>query len=301
MRYVVGFVIPLAVMASPDGVGAQGTDKGWVEEFYPELAPREAASETTPDKPPAKPAPGATPVEAPPDQPALQLKADDAGVEVAPTPRKARERGSFSSELRFELAANALRWSSYVPERSDLPGYGKRSYQVAVGLGVRFYPKSAHGLLLDFVYFFDPDLDSPPSPWLCLFNCPPDLWLYTEYALVHAGYAYRHVVQGPRDPGRLAWAFTPHASLSMGQAYTEASSDTGIFYLVGDGAYSPVVGARFGIDIDLHIKRFFMGWTLRYEVLKHTKGPLRVSQLFSFNVAPVFHIGAVLGAKVQEN
>jgi hypothetical protein len=300
VRYLRGFLLVLSLVPLSSSSSAQGTDEGWLEKHYPELVPRQPASETTTDEPPAKPAPGASPVEAPPDQPALQLKADDAGVAVAATPRKTREPGSFSSELRFELAANAFRWSSYVPERSDLPSYGKRSYHVAMGLGVRFYPKTAHGLLLDFVYLFDTDLDSPPSPWLCFWDCPPDLWLTTEFALVHVGYAYRHVVQGPRDPGRLAWAFTPHASLSMGQAYTEASSDTGIYDLV-IGAYSPVVGARFGIDVDLHIKRFFMGWTLRYEVLKHTKGPLRATQLLSFNVVPVFHLGAVLGAKVQEN
>jgi hypothetical protein len=40
-----------------------------------------------------------------------------------------------------------------------------------------------------------------------------------------------------------------------------------------------------------------MGWTLGYEILKHTSGPLRVSHFMNFNVVPV--IGAVLGAKVQ--
>lgn len=60
-----------------------------------------------------------------------------------------------------------------------------------------------------------------------------------------------------------------------------------------------VVGARFGVDLDFHIKRFFMGWTLRYEVLKHTKGSIGVSHFLSWNVIPVFAIGAVLGAKVQ--
>lgn len=62
---------------------------------------------------------------------------------------------------------------------------------------------------------------------------------------------------------------------------------------------SPVVGARFGLDIDLYIKRFFMGWTLAYDFLKHTKGPLRVSDFFSWNVIPVFAIGVALGAEMQ--
>lgn len=301
MRYLLGFVLVLSSVPSSSSVSAQGTDEGWVDEFYPELAPREPASETTPDKPPAKPAPGARPVEAPPDQPTLLLEADDAGVEVAPTPREARKPGSFSSELRFELAAYAFRWSSYVPERSGLPDYGKRSLHFVFGLGVRFYPKSPHGVLLDLQYLLDADADSPPGPgWFCLVDCPPDLRLQTHFTLVHVGYAYRHVVTGPRDPGRLAWAFTPHASLSAGLSDTEPGIDTSPEFNVTSSS-SPVVGARFGIDVDLHIKRFFMGWTLRYEVLKHTKGPLRATQLLSFNIVPVFHLGAVLGAKVQEN
>jgi hypothetical protein len=83
MRDLIGFVLAFALLASPLSVSAQGTDKGWVEEFYPELAPREApqppppepASEPTPEEPAPEPAPG---------EPALQLKLDDSGVEVAP-------------------------------------------------------------------------------------------------------------------------------------------------------------------------------------------------------------------------
>jgi hypothetical protein len=338
-RYLFGFAIALALAASPPSASAQPAEEDSLSSWQQaEPTPEQPPSEPAPEEPcPKGEREGAIagivvgsvfftllPMSIPVlitqsqklkahnkalserrcqyalEEPTLQLQLDEAGVGVVPSGYTEEKPDAFSAELRFELAANAYRWSSYVPERSGLPDYGKRSFNFVLGLGVRFFPKGAHGVLLDFEYLFDPDFDSPPGPgWFCIFDCPPDLWLYTEFALVHAGYAYRHVVQGPRDPGRLAWAFTPHASLSMGQAYTEASSDTSLFDLVA-GAYSPVVGARFGIDIDLHIKRFFMGWTLRYEILKHTKGPLRVSHLFSFNIVPVFAIGAVLGAKVQE-
>jgi hypothetical protein len=42
-----------------------------------------------------------------------------------------------------------------------------------------------------------------------------------------------------------------------------------------------------------------MGWTLRYEILKHTKGSLRLSHFVSWNVIPVFAIGAVIGREVR--
>ena len=87
---------------------------------------------------------------------------------------------------------------------------------------------------------------------------------------------------------------TPHASLSAGASY---SSGSGRLAFLSE--QSPVVGARFGVDLDLHINRFFMGWTLRYEVLKHTRGSIGVSHFLSWNVIPVFAMGAVIGGKVQ--
>ena len=77
MRHLVGFLIPLAMMASSAVVSAQGTDKGWAEELYPELAPREASQ-----PPPSEPAQSSEPAAG---EPALELKLDDSGVEVAPS------------------------------------------------------------------------------------------------------------------------------------------------------------------------------------------------------------------------
>lgn len=85
MRYLAGFVLVLALVASPLIVSAQGTDRGWVDEFYPELAPREA-----PQPPPGKPALEPTPEEPAQssepatEEPTLKLELDDAAVEVAP-------------------------------------------------------------------------------------------------------------------------------------------------------------------------------------------------------------------------
>ena len=67
--FPLGFVFGLAVMASPLSVSAQAVDEG----TEPTVA--EPAS--------AQPAPS---IEGAPEEPALQLKLDDAGVEVVPSP-----------------------------------------------------------------------------------------------------------------------------------------------------------------------------------------------------------------------
>ena len=75
MRYFVGFVLALVMGASPLDVNAQDTQKSWVEEFYPELAPRE-------------------PLELPPPEPAPKSKdtTEEPSVvqEPAPSPGKAK-------------------------------------------------------------------------------------------------------------------------------------------------------------------------------------------------------------------
>lgn len=76
MRLVLAMVLA-GLVALPLSVSAQDTDKGWVEEFYPELAPRES-----PQAPPPEPVPKEPVSEPAPEEPALQLKLDDAGVVV---------------------------------------------------------------------------------------------------------------------------------------------------------------------------------------------------------------------------
>ena len=201
----------------------------------------------------------------------------------------ADEGGPFSAELRFRLFTTAYRWSSYSSNAVDLPDAGRRSLHVVPSFGARFYTKHDHGVLVDVDYRFDIDVDSD-SGFLCIFSCPPTLW--TEFVVVHVGYAYRYVIPS-RSTGRITWTVSPHASLAAGSAYSAGNGAVGV------SARSPVVGARFGVDVDLHIKRFFMGWSLQYEILKHTKGPLRLSHFLAWNVVPVFAMGAVLGRRVQ--
>lgn len=197
--------------------------------------------------------------------------------------------GSFSAELRFRLFTTAYRWSSYSSDVVDLPDSGRRSLNLVPSLGARFYTKHDHGVLVDVDYRLDIDVDSNAG-FLCIFNCPPTLW--TEFVVAHVGYAYRHVIPS-RRPSRITWTVSPHASIAAGSSYSQGGGSSDV------SSRSPVVGARLGVDVDLHIKRFFMGWSLRYEILRHMEGPLRLSHFLSWNVVPVFAIGAVLGRRVQ--
>ena len=205
--------------------------------------------------------------------------------------RYPEDASSLSTELRFRLFTTAYRWSSYRSLSLDLPDSAKRSLYAVPAIGARFYPKNRHGALVDLQWRMDIDVDSSAS-FICIFECPPQWW--TEFFVAHIGYAYRYAIPGPRKPGRIAWTVTPHASLSAGASF---STGSGILEFLRE--QSPVVGARFGVDLDLHINRFFMGWTLRYEFLKHTRGGIGVSHFLSWNVIPVFAIGGVIGGKVQ--
>ena len=84
MRYLVGFVFVLALVASPLGVSAQTGEKG-----------------ATPEPNLEEPAPSAETAE----EPALQLKLDAAGVEVVPSqPRTAKGYTLEEMERRVMLA-----------------------------------------------------------------------------------------------------------------------------------------------------------------------------------------------------
>jgi hypothetical protein len=103
MRLVILMVLA-GLVASPLSASAQDTDKGWVEEFYPELAPRES-----PQAPPPEPVPKEPVSEPAPEEPALQLKLDDAGVEVVPPPpRKPDGYTLMEMELRVSRAKIGL-------------------------------------------------------------------------------------------------------------------------------------------------------------------------------------------------
>ena len=76
MRFVLAMVLA-GLMALPLSVSAQAGEEGATPE------PRAEEAALSPEPAPEEPA---TPVEPAPEEPALQLKLDDAGVEVAPTP-----------------------------------------------------------------------------------------------------------------------------------------------------------------------------------------------------------------------
>ncbi|MGB5809676.1 MAG: hypothetical protein WBG86_04045, partial [Polyangiales bacterium] len=115
------------------------------------------------------------------------------------------------------------------------------------------------------------------------------------FGVAHAGYAYRYVAGRRRQSSRVrVWTITPHASVAAGAARSTAN-----VYMPVIPTRSPVVGARVGLDLDLHVNRFFLGCSLAYEFLHHTRGPLTRSNFFSWNVVPVFHMGVNFGRRVR--
>jgi len=192
-----------------------------------------------------------------------------------------------SAELRFQLFAPSYRWSPSIAGAEDYNQAGRKSLYFSPGIGGRFFPRhGSHGVLAQFDYRFDAQTD---DPW-CLFSSGPCPSSKIEYAVAHAGYAYRHIVTSPRRPDRRFWAFTPHASVAAGWAKNEPAA-------FGIPSRSPVVGGRVGFDVDLHFNRFFMGWSIRYEALMQTQGPIGWSHFFAWNAMPLFQMGVDLGAE----
>jgi len=65
-------------------------------------------------------------------------------------------------------------------------------------------------------------------------------------------------------------------------------------------ASAPVLGGRVGVNVDLHINRFFMGWAVAYEGLAHLSGgPLKSSQFVLWTLVPAFRLGVDLGPRIQ--
>ena len=94
MRYLVGLAVALALVALPLSVSAQDA----AESATPEASAEEPVTE--------KPTPSAEPA---PEEPALQLKLDEAGVEVTPTPPRTFNGYTLEElELRKRRAALGL-------------------------------------------------------------------------------------------------------------------------------------------------------------------------------------------------
>ena len=93
MRYLVGFVFVLALVSAPLAVSAQAGEEG-----------------ATPEPNLEEPAPSAEPT---PEEPALQLKLDSAGVEVVPSPPRTADGYTLHEmELRVKRARIGLGVSS---------------------------------------------------------------------------------------------------------------------------------------------------------------------------------------------
>lgn len=207
---------------------------------------------------------------------------------AAPASAQPPERRSISYELRAQLFSASYRWSNELYEVGQRERYpadaAEQSLYFTPGLGLRVFSSRQHGLLVDGEYRFDFDVDG----W---FSVEEDYRI--RFGVAHVGFAYRHVIHPRRRPDRRAWAVTPHVSAAAGRA---RNLDLWHDFIPEK---SPVVGVRVGIDLDFHVKRFFMGWSLGYEYLRHTKGELRYSHFLSWNAIPFLRIGVDLGAPVQ--
>ena len=126
MRYVVGFVFVLGLVSAPLAVSAQAGEEG-----------------ATPEPNLEEPAPSAEPA---PEEPALQLKLDAAGVEVAPSPPRTADGYTLDEmELRVKRAKIGL-WST--------------AGATVVGTGMAF---AAFGAAWSCALAWSPSCSSPPG------------------------------------------------------------------------------------------------------------------------------------------
>ena len=146
-------------------------------------------------------------------------------------------------ELRITLVSAAARWSPVSSPVPQLTTHAKRSVYFGSGIGTRIFIKQPHhGLLVDFDYRIDTDVDTP--------NLLEGEWK-VDFAMAQIGYAYRFL---RRANERMVWAFTPHASFSAGGSINRSKT---LF-----PTSSAVIGGRVGFNVDLHIRRFFFGWAV---------------------------------------
>ncbi len=145
MRYLVGFVIPLALVASPLSVSAQDAEEAATAE--------PSAEEAAPSSEPG------------PEEPALELKLDEAGVEVIPGPNPGLDWSLVQGdpdemELRVKRAGTGLAVSGG-----------------ALGAGILFF-----GLSYAFSYGFCTDEEECEHPA----TATPGLF-YTGLIMMAAG------------------------------------------------------------------------------------------------------------------
>lgn len=191
---------------------------------------------------------------------------------------------AWSYEVRAQLFSPSYRWSKISPP-SPITRAAERSLYLSPGLGFRAIADEGHAILVDGDYRLDFDVDgiSDEDEFRIVFG------------VAHVGYGYRYVAgrAGPPRPLR-TWTITPHVSLAAGAARKQKRED-----LSDIPRRSPVVGARVGVDFDLRVEEFFVGWTLSYEALLHTRGGLQWSHFLAWNAIPIFRMGFSFGHSVE--
>ena len=219
---------------------------------------------------------------------ATTAKADETSADAKETPSGAEASSAradakrTSVELRFVIFSPSLRWST-VEEREGIDAFHSRqSLYVGPGIGVRVFPKQPHhGVIVDAQYSVDTDADTKYSD--------REGWR-TDFIVARVGYGYRFI---KHTNEKMAWAFTPHASFSAGASINRNRRES-------YAASAPVLGGRVGVNVDVHIRRFFMGWAVAYEGLAHLSlGPLKSSQFVLWTLVPAFRLGVDLGPRIQ--
>jgi len=189
-----------------------------------------------------------------------------------------------SAELRITIISPSGRWGKVDARTDRITTHSERSLYYGPGLGARIYIRQPnHGLLVDFDYRLDTDIDSinTDSPWK------------TDFVVGRVGYAFRFFRHA--NP-KMTWSFTPHASFSFGGIIDRNEGALGDFV----SARGTVIGGMIGMNVDLHIERFFFGWAVEYEGLKHLSGtPLISSHFIRWTLVPIFRIGVDLGPPIQ--
>ena len=190
-----------------------------------------------------------------------------------------------SYELRLQFGSSQ-RWSNEIGDVEE-ENSAERSLYSATGLGFRMFSPSGHGWLADADYRFDIDIDG--------FSDEADARI--RFAVAHLGYAYRHIIHPRRQPERRAWALTPSLSFSAGSALNRDTT-----FLSDVPKSSAVLGVRVAFDVDYHIHRFLLGWTLSYEYLSHTGAgnPMKSSHFLGWNFIPIMRMGVTFGEGVQK-
>lgn len=209
----------------------------------------------------------------------------------APTPARAYAperpfRGGPSYELRAQVFTPSYRLSRFNTTNRYTDDTSRDLY-FSPGLGFRVVAKRGHALLVDGEYRFPSNI---------AISLDGRVYAPIRFGVAHLGYAYRFWAGRSRTPRRVRrWAITPHVALSSGAAQKRDGETVS-----GVPPRAPVIGARTGVDLDIHMGRVFLGWTFSYEYLHHTRGTLTQSNFFVWNLLPLLRIGVNFSGRGRE-